>query len=71
MYEEAITWLSAASDMDKENENPVYYIGRSYQALEKYQEALEYFRKTLEIAPNTTLKELVEERIEACEKELS
>ena len=71
LYEEAISWLSAAADMDTENENPIYFIGRSYQALGKYEEALGYYRRTLEIAPNSSLKELIEERIDLCEKELT
>ena len=70
MYEEAILWLSAAADMDTSNENPLYFIGRSYQALGNYEEAINYYKKTLEVAPNTSLKELVEERMDACEKEL-
>ncbi len=66
MYEEAITWLSAAAEMDKESENPVYYIGRCYQALEQYTLATESYEKALEIAPNSTLKEMIEERIADC-----
>ena len=67
MYEEAITWLSAASEMDKTNENPLYYIGRCYQATEKYQEAISYYDKALEVSPNSTLKEMIEERKKECE----
>ena len=71
VYEEAITWLAAASEMDKENENPIYYIGRCYQAMGKYNEAIEYYNKTLEIAPNSALKEMVEERIDDCKTKLA
>ena len=71
MYEEAITWLSAASEMDKDNENPVYYIGRCHQATGKYQEAIDYYNRTLEIAPNSALKEMIEERISDCETKLA
>ena len=71
MYEEAISWLMAASDMDTTSENPIYYIGRCYQALGKYEEAIENYRRTLEVVPNSTLKEMVEERIKECERELS
>ena len=71
MYEEAIQWLSAASKMDPKSENPVYYMGRCYQAMGRYDEAIEYYHKTVEVSPNTTLKEMVDERIKECEKELS
>ena len=71
MYEEAIDWMSAAAAMDPENGNPWYYLGRSYQALEKYKEALDAYNKTLEVDPNSTLKEMIEERIAECQKKVN
>ena len=71
MYEEAVDWMSAAAAMDTENENPLYYLGKSYQALDRYKEALDAYNKTLEVDPNSTLKEMIEERISECKKKLS
>ena len=69
-YEEAIEWLSAAYDMNPESENPLYYLGRSYQEMEKYEEAFESYGKALEVNPNSTLKEMIKEKMDQCKKEL-
>ena len=66
MYEEAVEWMTAASDMEPDNDNPLYYLGKSYQALGKYEEAIESYNKVTEIVPNSTLKEMVAERINEC-----
>ena len=71
MYEEAVDWMSAASAMDPENGNPLYYLGKSYQSLERYKEALDAYNKTLEVDPNSTLKEMIEERISECRKKIN
>ena len=67
VYEEAINWLKAASDMDENFDSPFYYLGKSYQALGLYEEAIENYRKVTEAVPNSTLKEMVAERIKECE----
>ena len=67
MFDEAISWLTAASDMDPESDNPLYYLGKSYQALAKYEDAIATYRKLLETVPNSTLKDMVNERIKECQ----
>ena len=67
LYEEALSWLSAASAMDENFDSPFYYLGKSYQALGNYEEAIASYRKVTEAVPNSTLKELVAERIKECE----
>ena len=43
MYDEAVMWLNAACDMDTTYDNPYYYLGKSYQAMGKYEEAIERY----------------------------
>jgi tetratricopeptide (TPR) repeat protein len=71
IYDDAIDWFRAASDMDPSYDSPLYYLGKTYQALERYEEAMDSYRKMLEVAPNSTLKEMVSERIKECEKQES
>lgn len=71
MYEEAITWFKAAADMEPGYDSPLYYLGKTYQTLGRFQEALDSYRKMLEAAPNSTLKEMVSERIKECERQES
>ena len=71
IYDDAIEWFKAASDMDQTYDSPLYYLGKTYQALERYEEAMDSYRKMLEVAPNSTLKEMVTERIKECEKQES
>jgi len=69
MYEEAIDWFEASATMDPTSDNPIYYLGKCHQALERYDEAIQYYRKVTEVVPNSTLKEMVAERISECEAE--
>ena len=71
IYDDAIDWFKAASDMDPTYDSPLYYLGKTYQALERFEEAMDSYRKMLEVAPNSTLKEMVAERIKECEKKES
>lgn len=68
-YDDAILWLSAASAMNESFDNPLYYLGRSYQAEGRYAEAIASYEKVLEVVPNSTLKDMVNERIEECKSE--
>ena len=71
MYEEAITWFKAAADMEPGYDSPLYYLGKTYQTLGRFEEAMDSYRKMLEAAPNSTLKEMVSERIKECERQES
>ncbi len=67
MYDAAVSWMSAATDMDPESDKAHYYLGKSYQALEQYEEAIEQYNKVLEVSPTSTLKEYIPQRLKECE----
>ncbi|MBR4345182.1 MAG: tetratricopeptide repeat protein [Lachnospiraceae bacterium] len=71
MYDEAVMWLNAACDMDTTYDNPYYYLGKSYQAMGKYEEAIESYNKVTEVVPNSTLKDMVAEKISECRAAIS
>jgi len=66
LYEDAVSWLTAASDMNPSSDKTFYYLGRSYQELGKYEEAIERFNKVTEVVPNSTMKEQAAQRINEC-----
>lgn len=70
MFDAAVSWLSAAVDMDPESDKALYYLGKSYQALEQYDDAIDKYEKVLEVAPTSTLKEYIPQRLKECEDAL-
>lgn len=70
MYGDAVNWLSAAADMDPSSDKAVYYLGKTYQALEQYEEAIDKYNMVLEINPVSTLKEYIPLRLKECEEAL-
>ncbi|MCQ2495707.1 MAG: tetratricopeptide repeat protein [Lachnospiraceae bacterium] len=71
MYDAAVSWLSAAADMDPESDKAVYYLAKSYQSLEQYEDAIKYYNKVLDIDPVSTLKEYIPTRLKECEDALA
>lgn len=61
--EEAVEALSAAVAFNPTLDTPLYYLGKSYQALNQYEEAADCYRKMLEVAPNSTLKQYIPQRL--------
>lgn len=62
-HEEAVKSLLAAVAFDPDADTPLYYLGKSYQALNKYEDAAKYYRLMLEVAPNSTLKQYIPQRL--------
>lgn len=65
-YEQAAGMLAAAVEFNPESDTAMYYLGKSLQALERYEEAATYYRLMLEVCPNSTLKEYIPSRLEEC-----
>ncbi|MCR5431681.1 MAG: tetratricopeptide repeat protein [Lachnospiraceae bacterium] len=66
--EEAIKALNAASDFDPESDAALYYLGKAYEENKQYNEAIFYYRHMLTVAPNSTLRDYIPHRLEACEE---
>ena len=65
-YEGATGMLEAAVAFNKENDAAMYYLGKSYQAIEQYEKAIYYYKLMLEVCPNSTLKEYIPQRLREC-----
>ena len=65
-YEGATGMLEAAVSFNKENDAAMYYLGKSYQAIEQYEKAVYYYKLMLEVCPNSTLKEYIPQRLREC-----
>lgn len=65
-YEGAAGMLEAAVAFNRENDAAMYYLGKSYQALSKFDKAIEYYKLMLEVCPNSTLKEYIPQRLREC-----
>lgn len=70
MYEAAVSWLSAACDMDPHSDKAVYYLAKSYQGLEQYEDAITHYNRVLEVSPTSTLREYIPQRLKECEEAL-
>ena len=67
---EAIKALNAASDFDPESDVALYYLGKALEEDGQYNEAIFHYRHMLTVAPNSTLRDYIPQRLEACEKAL-
>lgn len=65
-YEQASYMLKAAVEFNHESDTALYYLGKSLQAMEKFEEAAGYYRTMLEVCPNSTLKEYIPQRLHEC-----
>lgn len=65
-YEEAARKLKAAVEISPENDAAMYYLGKSYQALGNFEDAVYYYKLMLEVCPNSTLKEYIPQRLHEC-----
>ena len=43
-----------------------YYLGKAYQALKDYENAIYYYKLMLEVCPNSTLKDYIPQRLREC-----
>lgn len=65
-YTGAAGMLKAAVDLNPESDTAMYYLGKSYQALEQFEDAIRYYRLMLEVCPNSTLKDYIPLRLREC-----
>ncbi len=65
-YDSAVGLLRAAVDFNPESDTAMYYLGKSYQAVEMYEEAVYYYKLMLEVCPNSTLKQYIPQRLREC-----
>ena len=65
-FEGAAGMLEAAVAFNKENDAAMYYLGKSYQALQNYEKAIYYYKLMLQVCPNSTLKEYIPQRLAEC-----
>jgi len=68
--DEAVEYLSAASDFDPESDVALYYLGKALEEDEQYNEAIYCYRHMLTVSPRSTLRDYVPQRLEACEEGL-
>ncbi|MBO4762667.1 MAG: hypothetical protein J5499_04515, partial [Lachnospiraceae bacterium] len=67
---EAIRYLSAASDFDQESDVALYYLGKALEEDGQYNEAIYCYRHMLTVAPGSTLRDYIPQRLEFCEEKL-
>ncbi|MBO4416356.1 MAG: tetratricopeptide repeat protein, partial [Lachnospiraceae bacterium] len=65
-FEEAAEKLEAAVTLAPENDSAMYYLGKAYQALEDYENAIYYYKLMLEVCPTSTLKDYIPQRLREC-----
>lgn len=65
-YVGAAGMLQAAVDLNPESDSAMYYLGRSFQALEQYDQAISYYKLLLEVCPNSSLKDTIPLRLREC-----
>lgn len=65
-YDNAIRLLEAAVAFDASSDSALYYLGKSYQAEGRYEEALPFYNEMLTLFPDSTLKEYIPTRIAEC-----
>lgn len=68
--QEAVRLLSAASDFDPSSDVALYYLGKALEEDGRYNEAIFHYRHMLTVAPNSTLRDYIPQRLEACENAL-
>lgn len=68
-YEAAIEEFKAAFDL-KATTGPLYNIGKSYEKMGRYEEAIDYFTQYLDLDPNATDRADVEELIRRLKKSI-
>ncbi|MEQ9496882.1 MAG: PEGA domain-containing protein [Deltaproteobacteria bacterium] len=68
-YEAAIEEFKAAFDL-KATTGPLYNIGKAYEKMGRYEEAIDYFTQYLELDPNATDRADVEELIRRLKKSI-
>lgn len=62
-FEEAETYLKTAVTLSPEEDSAMYYLGKTYQALERFENAAYYYNLMLEVCPNSTLKQYIPTRL--------
>jgi len=67
---EAIRMLRAASDFDPDSDVALYYLGKALESDGQYNEAIFCYRHMLTVAPGSTLRDYIPQRLEACEEAL-
>lgn len=65
-FEASTGMLEAAVAFSPTNDAAMYYLGKSYQALEDFEHAVYYYKLMLEVCPNSTLKEYIPQRLHEC-----
>ncbi len=65
-FEDAVGLLEAAVAFNPSSDAALYFLGKSYQALARYEEAVECYNKMLEVNPDSTLKEYIPQRLREC-----
>lgn len=64
--EGAAGMLEAAVSFDPDSDSAMYYLGKALQDLERYEEAVYYYKLMLEVCPNSTLKQYIPQRLREC-----
>ena len=62
--------MSAASDFDPESDVALYYLGKALEEDGQYNEAIYCYRHMLTVAPGSTLRDYIPQRLEFCEEKL-
>ncbi|MCR5322869.1 MAG: tetratricopeptide repeat protein [Lachnospiraceae bacterium] len=65
-YAEAAEKLKATVEFSPTNDAAMYYLGKAYQALKDYENAIYYYKLMLEVCPNSTLKDYISQRLREC-----
>ncbi len=65
-YAESARLLGATVKFAPDSDAAMYYLGKSYQALKEYDNAIYYYKLMLEVCPNSTLKEYIPQRLSEC-----
>ncbi len=67
---EAVRALRAAADFDPESDVALYYLGKALEEDGQYSEAIYCYRHMLTVAPGSTLRDYIPQRLEFCEEKL-